>query len=204
LRPVERQVSGRREPLGRRREAERADQESIREPLDHGTVGVRERAADEIRARALLVGELHAARIVDEDAHDVLLRDGGLHDEHGTEDAEEDDGERGETQQGERRPLAPLHARSQHAVADERDRHGDDHDGSGHRRTGRRGESKITLAEDGESVLEQELEQRFEHGRILSDYDVVKGRLAYRLAGPPFRHRSRPGVAGSEDPAYRS
>src|SRR5262249_18781866 len=103
----------------------------------------------------------------------------GLDDEHGTEDAEEDNRERGEPEHGERRALAPLHLRTQHAIADERDRDGSDDDSSGHRRAGRRGEPKITLAEDGGPVLEQELKQRFEHGRILSDYDASQGRLAY-------------------------
>ena len=88
--------------------------------------------------------------------------------EHRPEDAEQQEAERDEPQRRERGALAPLHARAQNPIADKRDRHGGDDDDSGHRRTGRRGETKITLAEHGGPVLEEELEQRFEHGRILS------------------------------------
>ena len=55
-------------------------------------LGRREVLLDERAARlAVDVGDLHAARVVDEHAEEVLLRDGRLDDEHGPEQAEEDE-----------------------------------------------------------------------------------------------------------------
>ena len=82
----------------------------------------RTRSARDAR-RGVRLRQLHAARVVDQDADDVLLRDRRLDDEHRAEDAEEDDG------RARPRAAPPSTARSrhwtrvaQHAVADERDR----------------------------------------------------------------------------------
>ena len=61
------------------------------------------------RARgAVRRGKLHAARVVDQDADDVLLRDRRLDDQDRPEDAEQDDAEGRHAQDAQHRALAPL------------------------------------------------------------------------------------------------
>ena len=96
-----RSLPARRDPR-RGREAEEADDEALRQRLEQRAVGAAELLLDEVAARlAVQIGDLHAARVVDQHAEEVLLRDRGVHDQRRPEQAEEDERERGEAQADE-------------------------------------------------------------------------------------------------------
>ena len=78
------------------REAEGADDELVREALHHRRLGPELLAGDGAARLARLVGDLHAARVVDQHADEVLLRDGGANHEDRAEEAEEDQRQRGD------------------------------------------------------------------------------------------------------------
>ena len=71
--------------------------EALRQRVEQRAFGPVELLLDERAARlAVAIGDRHAARIVDEHAEEILLRDRGLEDQRRPEQAEEQDGERGE------------------------------------------------------------------------------------------------------------
>ncbi len=97
------------EPHARRRgrEAEDSDEESIRQGFQQRAVGQTELLLDEGASRLPApIGNLHAPRIVQEHGHDVLLIDGRPNDQRGTEETEEDEGQRGHAQRRQDDPVA--------------------------------------------------------------------------------------------------
>ena len=76
-----------------------AHQELARQRFQQGALGRGELVAHELTARLTVpVRDLHAARIVQQHRDDILLIDCGADDERGTEQTEEDERERGDTQ----------------------------------------------------------------------------------------------------------
>ena len=85
------------------------------------------------RVLPVLVGDLHAARVVDQHADEVLLRHGGANHEHRPEEAEEDQGQRGDPQRGEDEPVPHGSAAAAcAAVGEHRRRDGQQHEGRRH------------------------------------------------------------------------
>ena len=126
-----------------------------------GPVGIAELLTHELRARlASPVRNLHAARVVHEHGHDVLLRHRGAHHERGPEETEEHQRQRGhaESRKDDLVAQTPLvHADA--TIGDDRD--GAD-DGNGDRRhQGAVGdvEAELTLIEDDRPIREQGLKQ---------------------------------------------
>ena len=78
-----------------------------------------------LRGLAVAVGNPHAARVVDQDADEVLLRHGGAQDQHRPEEAEEQHRQRGEAQADEHEPVAQAAFERDRAVGDDRDHHDD-------------------------------------------------------------------------------
>ena len=68
-----------------------------------GLVLAAELLPEELGARLVVVpvADLHAARVVDEYGDDVLLRDGGLDDQRGPEQTEDDERQRGHAKHGQ-------------------------------------------------------------------------------------------------------
>ena len=88
------QLARRLDAIGGRGEAEEAKHELLRERVEERPVGA-ERVGDEGAARAAVaIGDLQAARIVQQDAEEILLRDGGLENQRRPQQAERDHGER--------------------------------------------------------------------------------------------------------------
>ena len=121
-------------------------------------------AGDGAARLARFVGDLHAARVVDEHADEVLLRDGGAHHEDRAEQAEKDQGQRGDPQGREDEPVPHGGAAAAcAAVGEDRRRDGQQHEGRRHVRTGRRHQTEIALLKDDRPVTEEQLEERLEH-----------------------------------------
>ncbi len=96
LRAVERQVAGGADAIGVRREAEDTHGVAARQRLHHRAVG-REGRADELAPRlAVVIGDAHAARVVQQDAEEVLLRHGCPKNQDRPEQAEEDEADEAE------------------------------------------------------------------------------------------------------------
>ena len=85
--------------VGRGREAEEPDDEALRQGREQLRIRAVQLLLDERAAwLAVAVGDRHAPRVVDQDAEEVLLRHGRLENQRRPEQAEEQDGERGEPQ----------------------------------------------------------------------------------------------------------
>ncbi len=112
---------------------------------------------------AVDVGNLHAPRVVDEHAQEILLWDGRLHDEHRPEEAEEDEekGREPDGSQSRAMPRGPLAARS--SICQKRDRDGRDHHGSGDVGACRGNEAELALLKNDRPVIEQQPKDRIEH-----------------------------------------
>ena len=94
LRAAERQIALLRGARRRAREAERAHREPIGQRLEQPAIGGAELALHECGARLPVdIGNLHAARVVQQHADEVLLRHRGLDDQQRPEQADQDDGE---------------------------------------------------------------------------------------------------------------
>ena len=131
--------------------------------LSSGLSALREVAADELAARlALPIRDLHAARVVHQDAEEILLRDRRLEDQRGPEETEQDDGERGEAQGDEDGAVARRGA-ADAAVGDERVRRHDAGDENRGDHRPRRAEHEVALLEDQRPVFEQESKESFKH-----------------------------------------
>ena len=80
-------------------------------------------ALDEAVSRlAVGIGNRHAPRVVDEDAEEVLLRDGGLEHERRSRKAHEEDGDERDAQSDEQRLLARRVVGRDRTIRDERGR----------------------------------------------------------------------------------
>src|SRR5262249_8519307 len=89
-----------------------------------------------------------------------------------------------DAEQPERRALAPLDARTQHAVADEGNRQRRENHDRGNRRPCRGREPEVSLAEDLWPVLEEELKEGLQHGSCRGFYPRKTPRWEVRLCGP--------------------
>ena len=149
----------------RGREAEDPHEESIRQRFQQGAVGKAELLFDEGASRLPApVGNLHAPRIVQEHGHDVLLIDGSADDERGTEETEEDEGQRGHSKRREDDAIAQPAFVDPHApVRQDGQCDHDRHDQRGGQ--GRRGdvEAELTLLKDNRAIRKEGLEQRVQH-----------------------------------------
>ena len=126
---------------------------------------------------AVAIRDRHTARIVDEHAEKILLRDRGLQDQRRAEQAHEQDGERREAQADEHSAIASAVDGRQSAIRDERQ------DRSRHGRRGRDDDrpreapTDVALLKHQRRVLEQEAENGLDHqGAIL----LVPGRAFSR------------------------
>ena len=160
----ERELSGRRQALRRRREAEAAQHEPARKRLQDVGVGRREVQFGERAARlAVDVGNLHAARVVHEHAEEVLLWDGRLDDEHRPEKARQDEQQGGKPDGREDGAVPRIALAARAPVGQDRDDDGGDDDGGGNERTGRGDEPEIALLKDNRPVIEQQPKDSIEH-----------------------------------------
>ena len=153
---------GRRHPVRRRRKTEEPHDESLRQRIEQRRVRPAELLLHEGAARlAVAIGNRHAARIVDQDADEILLRHRRLQDQRRPEQAEEQQRQRGEPQADERDAVAPALDGCQAAIGQQCcDRH------PGGRRNdqqdrARQPPGEVALLEHQWRVLEQETEKRF-------------------------------------------
>ena len=108
LRAVERQVAGGADAVGVRRETEDADRVAARQRLHHRAVG-REGRVDELATRlAVVIGDAHAARVVQQDAEEVLLRHRRAQNQDRPEQAEEHEADQAEAQRDEHHAVEPA------------------------------------------------------------------------------------------------
>ena len=175
-RAAERQLVQRRHAIGLPREPEEPQGEPVGEGGPQLAVGRAELPAHELVARRLVaIGDLHAARVVDEDAEEVLLRHHRRQHEHRPEQAERQHAQRGDADDGQdgavRRLAVPAHReiRAQREVG----RAG----GGAERKQADPGrpERELALLEDQRAVLEQELEEWLEHDPSAVPVATVNG-----------------------------
>ena len=122
-----------------------------------------EAAPHELAARLVLpIGDLHAARIVDDDREEILLRHGGLQDERRTEETKDDQRDDRDAQRCQRHAIATACFRD--GEIRERRIAGDCGNGENRQqhRT-RHAQREIALLEDDRAVFEEKLERRIEH-----------------------------------------
>ena len=152
------QLAHRADAVGARREAEEPHREPVAEGGEQRAL-VAELAADDVGPRlALDVGDLHAARVVDEDAEEVLLGLDLRQHQHRPPQADHEQGEDGEPDAGEDaavdgaavRPHLPVGAQGHHRRRQDEERR--------HVRRGRGPEREDAFLEREGPVLEQELE----------------------------------------------
>ncbi len=163
LRAAERQLVLGVHALRRAREAERPHHELVGEGLHETAVGGAELLPHETRARAIVViGDLHAARIVEQHGEEVLLRDRGLDHQHRPEQADGDEPDQGHAQRGQDDAITRAQSRAAAAIGGDRHHHGD----AGRRRRQIRrapgGEAELSLREDDRAVGKQQLKKAFE------------------------------------------
>ena len=141
-----------------------AHEELVRQRLHQRAGAGGQLLAQELRARLVVeVGDLHAARVVEQHGDDVLLRDGGLDDQRRPEETEDDERQRGHAQRGQDDPVARAAVRADAAVGDDGADHDDRGDARGHERGGRDVEAEVALLEDDGPIGEERLEESFEH-----------------------------------------
>ena len=100
------------QPLGRRREPEDAEIEALAERREQRRVGPAELLRDERAARlAVVIGHLHAARVVEQDADEVLLRHRDLEQQHRPQQAEQHDQEQTDADAEQHDAVAAARAR---------------------------------------------------------------------------------------------
>ena len=152
------------QPVGLGREAEEAEREALVERGAQITLGRREMVLHELQARRLVpVGDAHAARIVDQHAQKVLLRDDRRQHQGRSHQAEGEQRERRQAHDAEhdafeRPAVAPdLGVRPP--------RHHAGHDSQQDRQPAGpgRAEREVPLLEDQRPVLEEQLEQGIKH-----------------------------------------
>ena len=187
---AELQLAGRGDAFGRRREAEEADDEFLRQRGQQGRGRAVQLLLHERAARlAVAIGDRHAARVVDEDAEEILLRHRGLEDQRRPEQADQEDADHSQPQRDEHRAIDPLVGRRHAAVGQQREDgdRGRDHDRQQHGPGQTPGE--IALLKQQRRILEQKAEEVFQH-------------LALILPGPALLSRTHrsffPGAAGED------
>ena len=141
-----------------------ADQEPIRQRLHERALGGAELLLDELAARLPApVGDLHAARVVQQHRHDVLLRHRRADDERRPEEAEEDERQRRHAQHGQDDAIAQPSLAADAPVGDG----GGHHDGARqhrrHQRTRADVEAELALLEDDRPIAEECLKNGVEH-----------------------------------------
>ena len=178
-RPIERLAETRRgavvfqvarflQPAGRRGEAEKADDEALRQRGQQLRVGPVQLILHERAARlTVAVGDRHAARVVDQDAEKVLLRHRRLEDQRRPEETDEEHGESGDAQADQDDAIAQTIGGRHAAIRQQRQqRHRDAGDDEEQDRP-RQAPAEIALLEHEGRVFEEEAEQPFDHGLSL-------------------------------------
>ncbi len=161
--------AARPEPAGRRGEAEEPEDEPLLQRLQQRRVDAAQLALHEPAARlAVAVGDEHAARVVDEDAEEILLRNGRLEDQRRPDQAEQQRRDQREPQPDEHGLVAGRSFARNRSVRQEdagRDRRG--HEQDEQHRPGH-AQHEVALLKDQERILEQEPESRVhDSGAIL-------------------------------------
>ena len=158
----------------------REPEEPQGEPVGEGSPQIAVRRAEllphELVARRLVtIRDLHAARVVDQDAEEVLLGHHRGQHEHRPQQAERQHAQRGDAdggQDGAVKPLAvPAHrvigAQGEVGRAGRRSQRQQAHP--------RRADRELALVEDERAVLEQELEEWLEHDSSAAPVAAVNG-----------------------------
>ena len=168
------QLRRRAEPRRRRRKAECADDELVRQPLERSRGAVTELLPGVLAARLPFVGvvDLHAAGVVDEHGEKVLLRHRRLDDQHRTEEAEREQRDEGYPDREEQWRGG--------ATAVAQDGKNDRDAGQAERHIGARAgrQAELSLLKDNGPIFEEKSEQRFEQG-------ISTGTRYLRIV-PPF------------------
>ena len=152
------------QPIRLGREAEETQGEPL---VERGAqIGLRRRKLilHELQpGRLVPVGDAHAAGIVDQHPQEVLLRDDRRQHQDRPHQAEGEHGERRQTHDGQDHPVGRPAAAADLRVGPPRDDAG--RHGGRHRESAgpRRAEREVPLLEDQGAVLEEQLEQRFQH-----------------------------------------
>ena len=112
------------------------------------------------------VANLHAPRVVEQHGDDVLLRDGGLDDQRGTEQAEHHQRQRGHAQRREDDAIARPAVDADAAVGEDGRAHDERSDAGGYERRRRDVEAEFALLEDDRPIRKECLEKFFEHQQL--------------------------------------
>ena len=113
------------------------------------------------------IGDRHAARVVDQHAEKVLLRDRRLENQRGPEQTEEQHRERGEAQADQHHAIARPFGRRHAAIGQQREHR----DGRGRRdrqqHRARQAPGEVALLEHEGRILEQEPKELFHHQALI-------------------------------------
>ncbi len=161
---LKREVRRGLQALGHAGETENACHEALAERPHQRRVRLAELIEHVLAARLIgFVGDLHAARVVEDHADEVLLRDGHLEQKHRPEDREERDGQERDARHREHDLVAPSEC-GQLLICPEyvERRCGSDRRDEPHRL--RRTQYKLALLEHEPLILEQGAKKRVKHG----------------------------------------
>ena len=163
-RAIERHVVGAGDPLRRRRESEITHEKPVPERLSNCAVSSGDEMPHDVSARlwpcvaGVDVGDLHAARVVDQYANVVALRDRRRKQQHRPEEAEHQKEDRRPSQHAENPPIAPCALAADCGVCENR-RHADERTrDEQHDDRGRGPKGEIPLLEHCRPVLEEKCE----------------------------------------------
>ena len=133
----------------------------------HRALGGAELLLHELAARLPApVGNLHAARVVQQHRDDVLLRHRGADDQRWTEQAEEHERQRRHPQHGQDDAIAQPSLDANAPVGDGRGHHDRARQRRGDQRPGADVEAELALLEDDRPVAEECLKNGVKHGKL--------------------------------------
>ncbi|KPJ82707.1 MAG: hypothetical protein AMS19_06965 [Gemmatimonas sp. SG8_23] len=148
-------------------ENQEPEHETIGEAAVEVALARRERLRDEVTAsRPVVVFEIHASRVVDQDADEVLLRHHGREDERGLHEAEDQEAEQRDTKPGHDATVRDRASAPGDRVGRDRARRDQSRGAEPEADGGGCPERELSLLEDEAPELEEELEQRFHPGLL--------------------------------------
>ena len=157
--------------------------------VEQRAVGLAELLLHELGARLpVAIGDRHAARVVDQDAEKILLRDRRLQNQRRAEQAEQQQRHHAEPQRDQHQRGRAWPVAGDAAVGDQRGErgHGQRREAEGHRARG--GKREVALLEDQRRVLEENLNSEPMTGTFYST-------VSLRRVPSAGSNRSRPRVS---------
>ena len=175
-RAAELEVAGRRDAVGRGREAEEADDKSLRERRQQPGVRAVQLLLDERAPRlAVAVRNRHASRVVQQNAEEILLRHRGFEDQRRPEQAKEQHGERREPQADEHDTVARPIGRGHAAISQQREDRGRRSRRDDQQHRAGQAPAEVALLEHEGRVFEQEAKELVQHQALILTERPING-----------------------------